>query len=91
MKAIAFLSTAAAFYFALALGSSAFAAQKGTDVRPEPPKAKTSSLTDGECTALGGAVKKVAVSIWCLSGQWCNRVDQNGKIISIGCVDGIKR
>lgn len=87
MKATAFLSTAAVFHFALALGSTAFAAQKGTDVRPVPPKAKISRLTDGECYGLSGTIKSDTT---CATGKSCTRVNGVGEVIRVGCIDNVK-
>jgi hypothetical protein len=91
MSALSTLSAAAVLLCALVPVASAVAAPKATQAQPEAPKENVSKLTEGECAALGGGVKTVAVSIWCLTGQRCTRVDQHGKIIDVGCVDGITR
>jgi hypothetical protein len=92
MKAFVPSLVAMGLYFALVSGNLAYAEPKTTDVKPVAPtlKKQPTKLTEGECTGLGGTVKQIAVSIWCMSGQWCSRVDQNGVIISVGCVNGIK-
>lgn len=68
-------------------GTLAFAAPKETTtVKPvSPPKAKQTNLTDGECLGLAGTIKQVSVQ-FCATGKKCQRVDQDGVVIDVGCI-----
>jgi hypothetical protein len=91
VKSLSSAMAIAALHLVLGGGTLAFAAPKETTtVKPvAPTKEKQTNLTDGECFGLAGTIKKVIVQV-CVTGKECQRVDQDGVVIKVGCIDDVK-
>ncbi len=89
MKAQSTFTAMAALGLALAFGSSALAATNETQAKPVAPlkMKQPSKLTDGECEGMNGTIKTDKA---CATQKSCTRVNGEGEVIRVGCIDNKK-
>jgi len=90
MKVMASISAIAILHLTLTVIGPAFAAPNESGLKATAPKSKQrTNLTDGECYGMNGTIKAVAANV-CSTGKRCTRVDQDGVVINVGCIDDVK-